>query len=124
MRPTASGAHANVKRQRLIIAVPAAMKGLLRPHFDVQRSAVSPTSGWTIKPVIAPDIDTRASRDFGSPSSRRNGVVYMSWMAPQNLYTSQDSFEMCKGRKTVPHCIPNWQHVKKTMRSELVDPLM
>lgn len=50
------------------------MNGLRRPHFDRERSAITPIRGWIIKPDKGPAIQTNEVFDFVNPSCRRYGV--------------------------------------------------
>lgn len=50
------------------------MKGLRRPHFDRDRSAITPIRGWIINPDRGPAIHTNEVLDLVKPSCRRYGV--------------------------------------------------
>jgi hypothetical protein len=50
------------------------MKGLRRPHFDRDRSAITPIRGWMINPDRGPAIHTNEVLDLVKPSCRRYGV--------------------------------------------------
>ena len=53
---------------------PPIMKGLLLPHFDVDRSAIAPTIGWTIMPDSGPATQTADVLLFVRPRESRYGV--------------------------------------------------
>lgn len=50
------------------------MNGLRRPHFDRDRSAITPIKGWIINPDKGPAIHTNEVLDLVNPSCRRYGV--------------------------------------------------
>lgn len=73
-RPTSSAVQPSVRRQATTTTEPPIMKGLRLPHFDLDRSAITPTIGWTIRPESGPAIHTRDVRLLLRPSWRRYGV--------------------------------------------------
>ena len=73
-KPTISDVHPNTRRQNATTTEPTTMNGLRRPHFDLDRSAMTPIKGWIISPDNGPAIHTNEVLDFVRPSCRRYGV--------------------------------------------------
>lgn len=69
--PTTSDVQPNNNKQDATISAPPSINGLLRPHLDRDRSAITPMRGWIMRPDNGPAIQTRDVRDFVRPSWRR-----------------------------------------------------
>lgn len=68
---TISPVHPNTNRQTATIRAPPIMKGLRLPHFDLELSASTPTTGCMISPDKGPAIHTSDVRLLVRPSWRR-----------------------------------------------------
>lgn len=68
---TISFVKPNVRRQKADSIEPSTMKGLRRPHFDVDSSANAPTMGCTMRPESGPAIQTKDVLLFVRPRERR-----------------------------------------------------
>lgn len=66
--PTISEVHPRTSRQKATTNDPKTIKGLRRPHFDRDRSAITPIRGWMINPDNGPAIHTKEVLDFVKPS--------------------------------------------------------
>lgn len=71
---TISDVHPSTIRQKATTRDPKTMNGLRRPHFDRDRSAITPIRGWIINPDKGPAIQTNEVLDLVNPSCRRYGV--------------------------------------------------
>lgn len=78
--PTTSFVHPSTIKQRPTTSDPATMKGLRLPHFDLELSASTPTTGCMISPDRGPAIHTRDVRLLVRPSWRRYGVQSVNWL--------------------------------------------
>lgn len=65
---TISVVHPSTIRQKATTNDPKIINGLRRPHFDRDRSAITPINGWIIKPDKGPAIQTNETFDFVNPS--------------------------------------------------------
>src|SRR5215469_14341020 len=77
--------HPSKRSERLTTIVPTAINGLLRPYFDVERSANMPTIGCIIRPESGPAIQTRETCDLVRPRFNRYGVQYPISIPQVNL---------------------------------------
>lgn len=71
---TISVVQPSTNKHPATIIEPAIMNGLRRPHFDRDRSAMTPISGCMISPDRGPAIQTSDVRDLVRPSWSRYGV--------------------------------------------------
>jgi len=55
---------------------PKTIKGLLRPNGEVQLSLITPTVGCTNRPEMGPANQMRETSDFGTPNSKKMGLLY------------------------------------------------
>jgi hypothetical protein len=64
------------KKPKTTPIVEVTIKILRRPHLNLHRSDIIPTSGCTMTPEHGPAIHTNESVDFGSPRDNRYGLIY------------------------------------------------
>ena len=76
--PTISPVHPSTNKPKPTIMVPPIMKGLRRPHLDLELSASTPTTGCIISPESGPAIHTSDVWALLRPSWRRYGVQSVS----------------------------------------------
>ena len=74
MIPTISLVEPKTNKARATTTVPTRMKGLLRPHLEVLSSAMTPTTGWTMRPDRGPAIQTADVLLLVRPRLSRYGV--------------------------------------------------
>lgn len=72
-----SSVNPRSNRSKADMMAPVKIKGLRRPHFEVDLSATVPTIGCTISPDKGPAIHTRDVLLFVKPRERRYGVQYV-----------------------------------------------
>lgn len=72
--PTISDVHPSTIKHIPTINDPPIMNGLLLPHFDLELSASTPTTGCMISPERGPAIHTKEVLLFVRPNWRRYGV--------------------------------------------------
>lgn len=133
---TISDVHPRTNRQRATTKDPKTMKGLRRPHFDRDRSAMTPMRGWMISPDSGPAIHTRDVLDFVRPSCRRYGVQSVPELnviskhffygrsrmadltshlsAPGKSTTSKSALRIIDALSTLGHFKPGNTHCKPT----------
>lgn len=72
--PTISAVQPRTIKQKATTIEPKIINGLRRPHFDRDRSAITPIRGWMINPDSGPAIQTKETFDFVNPSWSKYGV--------------------------------------------------
>lgn len=72
--PTISDVQPKTNKHPVTTIDPKSINGLRLPHLDRDRSAITPMSGWIMRPDNGPAIHTSDVRDLVKPSCRRYGV--------------------------------------------------
>jgi hypothetical protein len=65
---TISAVQPSTIKQKATTNEPKIINGRRRPHFDRDRSAITPIKGWIINPDKGPAIQTNETLDFVKPS--------------------------------------------------------
>jgi hypothetical protein len=108
----------SARRQMATIIAPTTMKGLRRPHFDLDSSARVPTIGWTSRPDNGPAIHTSEVLLLLRPRLSKYGVQYVISTPQVKLLCDSAVSSLCDpGEEHAwTYVIPRVQKFSKSMR--------